>query len=38
MFWLTATVLKDESGRPIEIETTGRDLAWFPSGRGPGKK
>ncbi len=36
--WLTATVLKDESGRPIEIATTERDLAWFPSGRGPGKK
>jgi two-component system CheB/CheR fusion protein len=28
--WLTATVLADESGRPSEIATTERDLAWFP--------
>ena len=28
--WLTATVLTDESGRPGEIATTERDLAWFP--------
>jgi two-component system CheB/CheR fusion protein len=28
--WLTATVLKDDSGRPIEIATTERDLAWLP--------
>ncbi len=30
--WLTATVLNDESGRPIEIATTERDLAWLPTG------
>ena len=30
--WLTATVLKDDSGQPIEIATTERDLAWLPSG------
>jgi two-component system CheB/CheR fusion protein len=30
--WLTVTVLKDDSGRPIEIATTERDLAWLPSG------
>jgi two-component system CheB/CheR fusion protein len=29
--WLTATVLSDESGRPIEIATTERDLAWLPA-------
>jgi two-component system CheB/CheR fusion protein len=27
--WLTGTALKDESGRPIEIATTERDLAWL---------
>ncbi len=27
--WLTATALADESGRPIEIATTERDLAWL---------
>ena len=30
--WLTATVLKDDSGQAIEIATTERDLAWLPSG------
>jgi len=30
--WLTATVLTDESGQPIEIATTERDLAWLPQG------
>jgi two-component system CheB/CheR fusion protein len=29
--WLTATVLNDESGQPIEIATTERDLAWLPA-------
>jgi len=29
--WLTGTVLTDESGRPIEIATTERDLAWLPT-------
>jgi two-component system CheB/CheR fusion protein len=27
--WLTGTALKDESGRPTEIATTERDLAWL---------
>lgn len=27
--WLTATALKDESGQPIEIAVTERDLAWL---------
>lgn len=27
--WLTATLLTDESGRPVEIATTERDLAWL---------
>ena len=27
--WLTVTALADESGRPIEIATTERDLAWL---------
>ena len=27
--WLTVTALTDESGRPIEIATTERDLAWL---------
>ncbi len=27
--WLTATVLVDKSGRPIEMATTERDLAWL---------
>ena len=27
--WLTITALADESGRPIEIATTERDLAWL---------
>jgi two-component system, chemotaxis family, CheB/CheR fusion protein len=27
--WLTGTALTDESGRPIEIATTERDLAWI---------
>ena len=27
--WLTATVLADESGRPVEMATTERDLAWL---------
>jgi two-component system CheB/CheR fusion protein len=31
--WLTATVLKDDTGQPIEIATTERDLAWLPSGK-----
>jgi two-component system CheB/CheR fusion protein len=30
--WLTATLLTDDSGRPIEIATTERDLAWLPTG------
>ena len=29
--WLTVTVLTDESGQPIEIATTERDLAWLPA-------
>lgn len=28
--WLTATVLTNERGQPIEIATTERDLAWLP--------
>ena len=36
--WLTVAVLKDDSGQPIEIATTERDLAWLPSARNPGKK
>ncbi len=27
--WLTVTALADESGRPIEIATTERDIAWL---------
>ena len=27
--WLTATVLKDETGHPVEIAVTERDLAWL---------
>jgi two-component system, chemotaxis family, CheB/CheR fusion protein len=27
--WLTVTVLTDESGRPVEMATTERDLAWL---------
>ena len=27
--WLTITALTDESGRPAEIATTERDLAWL---------
>jgi len=27
--WLTATALTDESGRPVEMATTERDLAWL---------
>jgi two-component system CheB/CheR fusion protein len=27
--WMTATVLKDETGHPIEIAVTERDLAWL---------
>jgi two-component system CheB/CheR fusion protein len=27
--WLTGTALRDESGRPTEIATTERDLAWI---------
>jgi two-component system CheB/CheR fusion protein len=27
--WLTATVLTDENGRPVEMATTERDLAWL---------
>ena len=27
--WLTVTALADESGRPIELATTERDLAWL---------
>jgi two-component system, chemotaxis family, CheB/CheR fusion protein len=30
--WLTATVLIGESGEPIEIATTERNLAWLPAG------
>jgi two-component system CheB/CheR fusion protein len=30
--WLTATVLKDDRGQPVEIATTERDLAWLPLG------
>jgi len=29
--WLTATLLTDESGQPIEFATTERDLAWLPA-------
>jgi two-component system CheB/CheR fusion protein len=29
--WLTATVLTDDSGKPIEIATTERDLEWLPT-------
>lgn len=29
--WLTGTVLTDDNGRPIEIATTERDLAWLPA-------
>ena len=29
--WLTGTVLTDDSGQPIEIATTERDLAWLPA-------
>ena len=28
--WLTATALTDESGQPVEIAITERDLAWLP--------
>jgi len=27
--WLTVTALKDKNGRPIEIASTERDLAWL---------
>lgn len=27
--WLTATALKDESGKPVEMAFTERDLAWL---------
>jgi hypothetical protein len=27
--WLTGTALSDESGRPTEIVTTQRNLAWL---------
>ena len=27
--WVTATALKDDDGRPVEIATTERDLAWL---------
>jgi two-component system CheB/CheR fusion protein len=30
--WLTATVLTDTSGRPVEMATTERDLAWLSEG------
>ena len=29
--WLVATVLTDDSGQPVEIATTERDLAWLPA-------
>jgi len=28
--WLTATLLTDENGQPVEIAITERDLAWLP--------
>ena len=28
--WMTATVLKDETGKPVEMAFTERDLGWFP--------
>jgi two-component system CheB/CheR fusion protein len=30
--WLTATALTDENGRPVEMATTERDLAWLSEG------
>jgi two-component system CheB/CheR fusion protein len=27
--WLTATILKDETGQPMEMAVTERDLAWL---------
>ena len=27
--WMTVTALADESGRPVEIAATERDLAWL---------
>ena len=27
--WLTATVLNDETGQPVEMAITERDLAWL---------
>ena len=30
--WLTVTALRDESGRPIEIATTERDIVWPVDG------
>ena len=32
--WLTGTALSDESGRPVEIATTERNLAWLPEKLG----
>ncbi len=28
--WLTATILKDETGQPVEMAVTERDFAWLP--------
>ena len=36
--WLTGTVLTDDNGRPIEIATTERDLAWLPALEGEWEK
>jgi two-component system CheB/CheR fusion protein len=30
--WLTATALRDESGRPVEVATTERDFDWLSKG------
>jgi two-component system CheB/CheR fusion protein len=28
--WLTVTILKDDGGKPFQIATTERNLAWLP--------
>ena len=30
--WLTVTVIKDDRGKPVQIATTERNLAWLPKG------
>jgi len=30
--WMTATTLTDKTGRPVEMATTERDLAWLSEG------